>query len=126
MADYSTRKELSAVKVQSPPKYDQESKERARYARNLADLLLRKASSQVTPEAWELVNQCMSIQEMVTAVVPEDAEKIEYTFERIAETAEKAEDLLVDCPKATALPSGLQWEDFQAAAKEEQADASHV
>jgi len=95
------------------PKYDQESKERARYARNLADLLWRKACQTMTREEQELLHQYTHIQEMVAIVVPEDAEKVNYTFDHIAESAEKAEELLICCP-----PDDLQWDKFPALSEE--------
>jgi hypothetical protein len=105
------------------PKYDQESKERARYARNLADLLWRKASSQMTPEARELVLECMHIHEMAARVVPEDVEQVNYTFEYIAEAAEKAEELLIACPSTG---NGLQWNELQDSLKENEVESVSV
>lgn len=89
-----------------PPKYDQESRDCARYARNLADLLWRKACQTMTPAEQELLVECMHIYEMVARVVPEDVEQVNYTFDHVAESAEKAEDLLIGCPPAQ---SELDW-----------------
>ena len=102
------------MKTQTP-KYDQDSKDRARYARNLAGLLWRKAKQTMSPEEQELVLQAISIFEMVAVIAPDESDKVKYDFERIARMAEKAEALLIANPTQ----GGVQWEKFQVLLKED-------
>jgi len=105
------------VKNQTP-KYDQVSKERARYARNLADLLWRKACLTLSPETQELLIEMQSLNEMAATVDPESQEQVRYDFERIARMVDEAELLLIG--KAPESATGPQWEQFQVLVKESQ------
>ena len=95
------------------PQYDDQSKERARCARYLADLLWMKACKTLSPDQKNLLLQKMRLEEIAATVAPEDVEQVSYTFESIAQAVEKAEQLLI------AVPTALRWEDFPALVKEE-------